>query len=440
MKKLRFLVVFGLILGLSLFSACFGTTGINQKNTHTHDFGDWEQISAPTCTEKGEKTRTCQRQNCSYSETQPINALGHDFENWKLMTTPDCTKKGEEARTCRRESCSHSEVRPINSLDHQWEWGVTVSATATTDGLEVKTCSLCSKTDETRTLYATGTPGLSYVSGTNNTAYSVSRGTITSGDVFIPAYHNGLPVTAIAANAFYNLASPFMVTSITFAPNSRLTTINGNAFRNLPNLKNITIPASVTTIDYWFPFAMCPSLESITVENGNTAFRSEENCLIRIADNMVILGLYNSTIPSDITGIGYGAFSDHTKLTDVTIPANVKILENYAFSSCSNLENVIFESDSLLEIIGSDAFQSCKKLKSIVIPAEVKSVGNTAFSGCSVLSAIYYGGATETAWNSISIGANNTSLTTAKCFFYSETQPVNIGDYWHYVDGIPTAW
>lgn len=34
----------------------------------------------------------------------------------------------------------------------------------------------------------------------------------------------------------------------------------------------------------------------------------------------------------------------------------------------------------------------------------------------------------------------NNSLTSATKYFYSETEPTDDGNYWRYVDGVPTVW
>jgi hypothetical protein len=67
------------------------------------------------------------------------------------------------------------------------------------------------------------------------------------------------------------------------------------------------------------------------------------------------------------------------------------------------------------------------------------SIESYAFRGCSSLTTVYYGGTDEAAWNGITKGSNNTQLTNATRYYYSETfQP---GNYWHYDDnGIPTKW
>ena len=59
-----------------------------------HSFSAWAETKAATCTEAGEKTRTCT--NCGKTETQPIPAKGH---NWVVSadgTKRTCTNCGAE--------------------------------------------------------------------------------------------------------------------------------------------------------------------------------------------------------------------------------------------------------------------------------------------------------------------------------------------------------
>lgn len=49
---------------------------------HTHQWSEWTQTKDPTCTEAGEKTRTCSAADCpTGSQTQVVPALGHNYLN-----------------------------------------------------------------------------------------------------------------------------------------------------------------------------------------------------------------------------------------------------------------------------------------------------------------------------------------------------------------------
>ena len=52
---------------------------------HEHTFGEWVVTTAPTCTEPGEKTRTCT--GCGEVETMVIDATGHHYKDGKCT---DC--------------------------------------------------------------------------------------------------------------------------------------------------------------------------------------------------------------------------------------------------------------------------------------------------------------------------------------------------------------
>ena len=86
-----------------------------------------------------------------------------------------------------------------------------------------------------------------------------------------------------------------------------------------------------------------------------------------------------------------------------------------------------------------EAFQNATKLTSITIPSSVTSIDAPAFHYCSSLTTVYYG-STADDWARISIGNGNSHLTNATRYYYSETQPTTTGNYWHYVDGVPTKW
>lgn len=99
----------------------------------------------------------------------------------------------------------------------------------------------------------------------------------------------------------------------------------------------------------------------------------------------------NIDIPSTINGysvtsIGEYAFFDCSKITAITIPSSVALIENQAFTRCTGLTSVVIL-DGVKEI-GYGAFAGCTKLKSVVIPDSVEFIGNSVFSNCFMLSEI----------------------------------------------------
>lgn len=68
------------------------------------------------------------------------------------------------------------------------------------------------------------------------------------------------------------------------------------------------------------------------------------------------------------------------------------------------------------------------------------SIGDGAFSDCTSLEKVYYMGTTDD-WANIGIGSyGNNRLIYATRYYYSKIKPTTAGNYWHYVDGVPTVW
>ena len=227
-------------------------------------------------------------------------------------------------------------------------------------------------------------------------------------------------------------------------PNS-VTSIGYHAFYGCASLESITIPSSVTSIGKRV-FRNCIALATITVENGNPVYHSAGNCIIETEQKTLVAGCKTSVIPSDgsVTKIGDMAFDCRTSLTSITIPDGVTSIGEEAFSNCTSLTSIAIP-DSVTSI-GIRAFYGCTSLTSIVIPDSITSIKNYTFDGCDSLESVYYVGTAEE-WSAISIGSNNTPLTSATVYCYSESEPpLNTdgtaydGSYWRYVDGVPAVW
>ena len=186
----------------------------------------------------------------------------------------------------------------------------------------------------------TGTPGLAFALIDNNTAYKVSKGTVTSGAVVIPASYNGLPVREISEGAFGNT-----------------------------NITSVTIPSSVKTIGP-DAFGSCTSLTSVTLSTGLTTI--EANAFHHTSFTSI-------NIPSSVTSIGERAFEGCTSLTSVNIPSGVTSISQELFYGCTSLTSIIIPPS--VKSIGAGAFMDCASLTSIIIPFGITSVGTNAFYG-----------------------------------------------------------
>lgn len=124
-------------------------------------------------------------------------------------------------------------------------------------------------------------------------------------------------------------------------------------------------------------------------------------------------------------------------MTSIEIPNRVTTIGDWAFLNCSGVTSITIP-DSVTSIGGS-VFSNCSGLKSVIIGANISTIGYDAFRLCSDLTSVYYKG-TANDWLNISIGSNNQKFISLARYYYSETQPTESGNYWHYVDGVVTKW
>ena len=134
------------------------------------------------------------------------------------------------------------------------------------------------------------------------------------------------------------------------------------------------------------------------------------------------------TLPSTVTSIGEFAFNDNRKLKTINWSANLKSIDDNAFSFCSSLTTLSLPSK--LETVGAYAFDETSAVTSLTIPASLTSIGYGAFADMCKLTTINYN-ATNATFQSATFnnaGKSSASLTLTvgsgvtkvpECLFYS---------------------
>ncbi len=390
-----------------------------------HDFGEWVVTLAPTCTTGGVETRYCRNDN-AHTEVRAVEAYGHNFNSSYVITKPaTCTEDGEGMYICANDA-SHTTKVTVKALGHAYgDWVVSVPATESADGVDIRVCVHDCTHTETRVAPATGSYGLRYTLNAAGTEYSVEMDyPRPSGTVYIPAMHNGLPVTSLDSSAFFGCPDLERVVfignnlqevgSTAFYHCDKLqsiefpegvTAIGVHAIMNCKNLKSVSLPSTVKYLgltggdhgNYISPVSDCPMLESITVAEGNETYKVDGGCLIEKATGALYVGTSAAVIPDYVTEIKRGAFFG-SGLVSARIPASVSSIGQSAFQGCEKLKEVTFE-DGELQTLGYNMytiFGGCVSLERVKLPEGLTEIKGHAFSSCTSLKEVVIGGSLQT--------------------------------------------
>ena len=188
---------------------CGGVTVTANFALHeTHTFGEWNITTAATCTEAGEKTRTCS--GCGFTETETILAGGHQYD--AVVTDPTCLAGGYTTYTCQNCPDTYT-ANETDALGHDFgEWAVTTPASVEAAGVETRECNRCHIT-ETRSIPAIPA-GYGFFSGgygTETSPFLIANATdFDHIDDFYAAYGDNLPCTPVyfTQTASINLSVP----------------------------------------------------------------------------------------------------------------------------------------------------------------------------------------------------------------------------------------
>ena len=165
-------------------------------------------------------------------------------------------------------------------------------------------------------------------------------------------------------------------------PNS-VTSIGEGAFWGCSGLTSITIPSSVTSISEK-AFSGCSSLTSVTL-NSNAIVSKDYSSDSSLKDYFGSQ-VRSYIIGNSVTRIGNYAFYKCSSLTSVTIGNSLTSIGQDAFHYCFALTSI--EIPNSVTRLSVNVLSDCK-VKSIIIPASVKTIEQGAFVSCQQLEDVY---------------------------------------------------
>lgn len=191
------------------------------------------------------------------------------------------------------------------------------------------------------------------------------------------------PITCIYDSTFRNCTN---LVNIIF-PNT-LESIGDYAFCNCKSLSRIDFPDCLNSINqctfegsgieslkisknvshiYGTAFKNCYNLREIVVDDNNKTYDDRDsNVLVKKTDpTIILLGAIDSSIPNDITEIGWCAFCGRG-VRSVCLPKTTKKIGLDAFMNCKDLSELVVKSDEIS--IGQYSLSGLTSLKELILP------------------------------------------------------------------------
>ncbi len=213
-------------------------------------------------------------------------------------------------------------------------------------------------------------------------------------------------VTSIGAGAFWgcnaltSVSIPGSVQRIGFAAFADDTALgsvaipNGvigeAAFIRCSGMRTVTIGPGVTACGI-SAFESCTGLNGVYISDVaawcRIYFGGNKASPLEYAHNLYLNGslVTNLTIPAGVTKIGDYAFEHCMSLTSVTIPEGCTTIGEYAFNNCQNITSASLPNS--LKTVGGFAFASCARMHT-ALPGGITYIGERAFNGAPLSSNI----------------------------------------------------
>ena len=164
-----------------------------------------------------------------------------------------------------------------------------------------------------------------------------------------------------------------------------VSTIAERAFYGCNYMEKLIIPASVTSIGV-DAFRGCSGEVVIDCEIGDNAFEGAlfskatiNNAIVGKEAFMDCINLKEVSLPNSITTIPYCTFQN-TALENIMVPEGVVSIGDGAFYGCNKLKTAILPES--VNTIGVSTFGECRSLQEIKMPSTLASIGSGAFRYC----------------------------------------------------------
>lgn len=181
-------------------------------------------------------------------------------------------------------------------------------------------------------------------------------------------------ITTIEKIAFYHC---FALKSIVI-PNT-VSKLDTGSFSGCASLEKISIPKSVTIIE-GETFNSCKQLSTIDITTSITDIKEQafNNCV----------SIKEIAIPNSVTNLEDRVLANCSLLSSADLQYNGTIVPNNLFASCGNLVSVSLP--NTIKYIRDNAFSGCTSLQSISLPSSVTEINSNAFANCFSLSVIQF--------------------------------------------------
>ena len=436
-------------------SVCNETLIAQNNIPASHTDGDWITDKEANCTEDGSKHQVCSVCNENI-KTEAITAQGHTYG--VTLTKKDCVTNSKLTYVCS--VCNDTYDEHIPEISVSMVWTSTSSSSMNgygsfSKGYRINITGGYGNIQATIELYTsetatkpTDTLNVDY----KNINYSVSyTGYSYTSDV----YRTKIIVKDDAGNIIefvFSLKDLSVVSkNVLDGECEVLTTENDTTYINTYGFGkyncdkcdrviykdrdgNILEVADLVLSSDGTSVISCNNVDTaelLIIPETVTSFANDQ--IFVFCDNLHYV-LFNEN-PIELTLQG-------APIKHIYIPSNVTV----TMWNADSLETVIW-GHGVEQIDMYGIYRGCvgralsfSAVKNIVIPVSVSTIEEGVFWSNEKLTTVFYMG-TANDWNNISINPhNNEYLLNATRYYYSEQEPTQSGNYWHYVDGVPTIW